>query len=72
MTTNTKVTCDGCGHDITHTGNSVDWRISVRNERIPSRPGAVTDMGIPHPLKQNYDFCGLRCLQRTLCGQGVG
>ncbi len=65
------VLCDGCGADITDTGNSVDYRLVLRSEskmpwyvRQGLDSGMVTDMHIPDPLPSNKHFCGLRCLHR--------
>ena len=61
--TSPKVTCDGCGDDITATGNSVDYRIILADERIPGWGGAVTDMMIYPPLGKTMHFCGVGCLK---------
>lgn len=63
-----KITCDNCEMDITYTGNSIDWRINLSNERIPCGPCdengmmAVTDMMIYPCMKRNYHFCGSDCM----------
>lgn len=64
MSATHNVKCDGCGADITYTGNSVDYRIVLANEGVPIRPGiyAVTDMGIYPSLDHSHHFCGLGCL----------
>lgn len=70
MTTETKITCDGCGGDITYTSNSVDYRLALRVERMAHCPRdhgaayAVTDMAISPPMKADCAFCGLQCLDR--------
>lgn len=56
------ITCDACGHDLTATGNSIDWRLSLTAERKPSRGGFVTDMMIYPAIKHDMHFCGLPCL----------
>jgi hypothetical protein len=63
MAKTTTVLCDGCGSDLTRTGNSVDYRLALTNEAIPSAGGFVTDMMI-YPSLRDGDkyFCGLGCL----------
>lgn len=56
------VTCDACGQDLTLTGNSVDYRLVLAAEPIPSWGGAVTDMLIHPPVERPHHFCSLRCL----------
>ena len=58
----TTVTCDQCQRDLATTGNCVDYRIALLNERIPSTGGFVTAMNIEPKLKQDYHFCGWKCL----------
>lgn len=57
------IICDACGSDLTRTGNSVDYRLVVTSEGIPSGGGAVTDWGASPPVKRAYHFCGLKCLR---------
>lgn len=66
MPIETKITCDACNKDLTYTGNCEDYRISVKNEHIPSRRdmAAVTLMAISPPLKGNMYFCGVSCIKK--------
>jgi hypothetical protein len=57
-----KITCDGCGADLTSTGNCVDYRLALRNESMPTRGGFVTAMGKYPAMDNNAHFCGLACL----------
>jgi hypothetical protein len=58
-----KVTCDGCGADITTRSNSVDYRLVLKSESKPGYgSGSYTDMLIDPPVDRDYYFCGLRCL----------
>jgi hypothetical protein len=58
-----KVTCDGCGHDLTTRSNSVDYRLVLASESKPGYgAGAYTDMMISSPLEREHHFCGLDCL----------
>jgi hypothetical protein len=62
----TQITCDGCGQDLTTTSNSVDYRLALRNEVIPNRGRAVTDIHISPSLEKDAHFCDLICLRRWL------
>jgi hypothetical protein len=64
MSMRVSVTCDGCGRDITYTGNSVDYRLVLACEDKPLAPGltCVTDMGIARPIDRTHRFCRLSCL----------
>lgn len=57
-----EIKCDGCGADLTSTGNCVDYRLSLENENIPTRGGFVTSMGAYPAIDRNCHFCDLRCL----------
>lgn len=66
-----KITCDGCGADMTYTGNSVDYYLRLTTGSPQSwymkegrNGGAVTDMMIYPPIKGDHHFCGLECLDR--------
>ena len=58
-----EIKCDNCGNDLTETTNSINWRLSLSNEQIPSHDGAVTDMMILQPIKKDVHFCGVGCLR---------
>lgn len=63
--------CDGCGTDISYTANSIDYRLSLNNERIHSRgDGPVTDMNIEPDIRRTHHFCDLQCLRKWL-GQSL-
>lgn len=55
------IICDACERDITTSGNSIDWRLALINESIPSRGGFVSDMMIYPAIEKNAYFCGLPC-----------
>lgn len=60
-----KVTCDGCGADLTTRANSVDYRLILASESKPGYgPGAYTDMMIYPAIERAHHFCGLSCLDR--------
>lgn len=58
-----KIECDSCGKDLTTSGNSVDWRLTLRPERIPPAGGFCTDMMIYPALDRAYHFCHMGCLE---------
>jgi len=58
----TTITCDSCEKDLTTTGNSIDYRLALKNERIPCRSGPVTCMMKYPALENDVYFCGLNCL----------
>jgi hypothetical protein len=62
----TQITCDGCGRDLTTTGNSFDYRLVLRNEVIPNRDRIVADINIIAPLPKDVYFCNPDCLRRRL------
>lgn len=69
MATTTQVTCDGCGKDITYTGNSVDYRLVLDTQaktpwyvREGKTGGPVTDWMQYPPISRRHHFCGLNCL----------
>lgn len=67
---NTKITCDGCGSDLTTTDNYEDYRIVLNSESIPSEGGVVTLMAIQPDIRRPMHFCGIGCLQRTVAKLG--
>lgn len=65
MSQKIEIKCDCCGNDLSVTGNSVDWRIVVKNEPIPNWGGAVTDVNIQPSLEESpLHFCGKSCLKK--------
>lgn len=64
-----EVTCDHCKRNLTRSGNSVDYRIVVKSEPIPSAPGPVTDMMIYPPIPEDLHFCGLRCMREWVAAK---
>lgn len=60
------ISCDGCGRDLTTTGNMVDYRLLLTSENIaPSGPTATAMMVYP-AIMQPAHFCGLHCLRGWL------
>jgi hypothetical protein len=59
-----EITCDHCKRDLSSTGNSIDYAITVKNRRLPSVGGSVTNMMIYPQLENDLDFCGLGCLKK--------
>lgn len=57
--------CDLCDSDITYTTNSVDYRIILKSEKIPTNPNyTITDMGIRNPIEGEHCFCSIACLDK--------
>ena len=69
MASHFSITCDGCGADLTTTGNSEDWRLALLNQFIPSRGGIVTDMAISPILKSDAYFCSVKCFLGWVCSK---
>ena len=58
-----KITCDGCGSDLTTRSNSVDYRLVLGSESKPGYgAGVYTDMMIYPPIDRTHHFCDLGCL----------
>ena len=62
MSEKREVNCDACAADLTYTGNSVDYRVVLGSESLPSRGGAVTAMMVYPPITPTRHFCGIQCL----------
>lgn len=69
MMSNKKITCDNCGADLTDTGNSVDYRLVLDNQRLPLRGDTCTDMMIHPPIKKAAHFCGTMCAFKWLANE---
>ncbi len=59
------VLCAHCGKDISYTYNSIDYRVLLTYEKMPSHEGAVTDMNLEPPFI-DLRFCWVRCLMEYL------
>lgn len=58
-----KVTCDGCGKDISTRSNIEGWRLVLSVESIPADgAGPYTCKHVPLPIGRTYHFCRLPCL----------
>ncbi len=58
-----KVTCDGCGDDLTTRSNCVDYRLVLASESKPGYgAGCYTAMMIYPAIKRTHHFCDLKCL----------
>jgi len=64
----TKITCDGCGNDLTYTGNEEEYRLALNLERKTIHPDItyVTSMYFIPPIKKNKHFCGIECIEKWL------
>jgi hypothetical protein len=76
MPADTRVTCDHCHLDITYTRNSVDYRVVVGSQVVPTLPNSdgvgtmVTDMMIYDPFPETAYFCSKQCLFRWAQSKG--
>lgn len=63
-----KILCDSCGRDLTTTGNVIDYRLVLANEKKEHHRGltVVTDMMIYPPIDRTYYFCRIECLKKWL------
>ena len=63
---NLEMICDGCGIDVTYTGNRVGYRLALKVEARPMHPElrVFTLMGVFPPLGRDHYFCNLGCLAR--------
>ena len=62
---NLEMICDGCGIDVTYTGNNyVGYRLALKVEARPRNPErrVFTMMGVVPPLERDHYFCNLGCL----------
>lgn len=60
----TKVTCDGCGRDLSNTTNSDDKRLLLTVESVPNHSESSTAMYCPSPINRDKHFCGLSCIDK--------
>ena len=61
-----EILCSFCGHDLTISSNSIDYRILLKRENIPPCDGAVTDMAVYQEIEEDKHFCGLGCLKEWI------
>jgi hypothetical protein len=61
-----EIYCDGCRDNLSSSGNSIDYRLSLSVERIAPHEGPVTDVMRYRPIGQDCHFCGLKCLRNWL------
>lgn len=64
MTTHYKITCNQCGHDLTYTGNAVDYflTLSPATKGHTSDTVAVTMVAMQPDIRGDHHFCGIGCL----------
>lgn len=60
------ITCDACGRDLTTSGNSINYRLALRSENIPSSGPVVTDMMVYPAIERDAHFCRVECLREWL------
>jgi len=62
MTKTAKITCDGCGADLTFTSNCEDYYLSLGSFSKRSLGGFVTAVAISPAITHDHHFCSLLCL----------
>jgi hypothetical protein len=65
-----KVTCDGCGGDLSQAPGQVRYGLQLSVLRIPCHSQVQTAMYILPPIDGDKCFCGLGCLRDWLAGPG--
>jgi hypothetical protein len=68
MTLEQKITCDGCGEDITCTNNINDCRMVLTIEAKSHNSNIRTLKYAQPPITADLHFCGLGCLQKWAIG----
>lgn len=58
------IKCDYCLADITYTDNSIDYRLHLLSESMPSKNAVITNMMTYNPLLDDKHFCGIDCLKQ--------
>ena len=66
MSAKIKITCDGCQRHLHLTDNSIDYRLRLTCERIPTHRGAVMDMMKYPIIEADRHYCSLGCLQKHI------
>ena len=61
MARETKITCDGCGKDITSTA-----QLHLLAESLPHTSNSVYAVLVYPPIESDWYFCDTKCLQRWL------
>jgi hypothetical protein len=66
MGTNTKITCDGCGKDLSDFGAMPDYYLHLSPVRGKNSGGIVYAVCCYPDIEKSMDFCGLVCLGKWL------
>jgi hypothetical protein len=66
-----KCTCDGCGADLTETGNCLDYRLALVVQLIPNFGPTAALMHIKPPISGDKHFCGIDCLRTWVDKQRI-
>lgn len=61
-----KITCDGCGQDITSTQYAYEFNLSLTATPRINDSGFSFDMGLNQSIDEQKDFCGLGCLKKWM------
>ena len=61
-----KITCDGCGADLTGGTSMPGYRLVLESEPIPTSGGEVYGVMVYPHLTQGAYFCNMKCLGKWL------
>jgi len=61
-----KITCDGCGKDITNTAQMPAFRLHLLAESLPHTSNSVYSVRVYPPIKRDCYFCDTECLKSWL------
>lgn len=61
-----KITCDGCGKDITNTAQMPAFRLHLLAEALPHTSNSVYAVLVYPPIESDCYFCDTSCLKSWL------
>lgn len=61
-----KITCDGCGNDLTSTDYVPGFRLTLRSECLPFTGHTMACAMVYPPIKEPVHFCTIKCLRLWL------
>jgi hypothetical protein len=61
-----KITCDGCGKDITTTTQMPAFRLHLSAECLPNTSRMIYAVLVYPPIESDCYFCDIECLQHWL------
>ena len=61
-----KITCDYCEKDLTETGKTPKYRLSLRAEELPHNTAMIHAVMIHPPISREHHLCNLGCLDKWM------